>query len=549
MKRAAASCGLLACLVWAGATAAAPRARPAGAGPSPPVAPDTLARPAAGTARVTYLSGGTVYLDAGSLDGLKVGQTLELQRNGLVIATLRADFLASHRAACTVVAGEPAVVGDVLRFKPVRVERSASMAGAADSARASATPSRRRRGTWFRRNGLRGRVGARLLAVNDLRGDGGGFRQPSLDARLEGTRVGGGDIDLSVDVRTRRTYRTETEAADLSLTRVNRLSVARQSAGSRLRISAGRLTNSGLSSVNLFDGVLTEYLGSRLAAGLFAGSQPGTRDWNYSRDIMEYGGYLRYQNESTAPRRWSLTGGGVTSLRRNVTNRDYLFLRGQWNDARTFVFGSQEIDINRGWRRNLEAGALSWTSSLLSVQVRPSERLTLIGGYDSRRSVRMYVDRETPESDFDAAHRQGWSAGATVHAVRNLSLSGDRRRNGSGPDRSEASTGSWRATRIPGLTMDAGGRHTRYRNPLSTGWLHAWTLGGGLGSGRRLEAHAGLRDETSRDGAASRTLTRWYGLNLDVGIARSIYLLLSGERTRGDLEKNDQYDLSVSYQL
>lgn len=524
------------------ATVTAPKASPlASAAPA-----DTSAVP--GTARVTYLSGGTIYLNAGSLDGLKVGQTLEIERGGARVATLRVDFLASHRAACSAVSGDAAAVVDLIRFEPAKIEVARS-SGAAPGTEASPAASRRRRGNWFRRNGLRGRVGARLLTVRDLQSEGGGFRQPSIDARLEGTRVGGSDLDLSIDLRTRRTYRTDADATDLSLTRVYRLGVAHQGAGSRLRISAGRLTNANLSSVNLFDGVLTEYLGSRMATGIFAGSQPGTRDWDYSREVMEYGGYVRFQNESSAPRRWTLTGGGVTSIRQGESNRDYIFLRGQWNDARTFGFVSQELDINRGWRRELESRSISWTSTLLSLQYRPSERFTLTGGYDNRRSIRIYEDRETPESEFDANHRQGWSAGATVYPVRNLSLTGDRRQNGSGSERSDASTGSWRATRIPLFRCDAGGRHTRYSNPLSMGWLHAWTLSGGLGSSRRLEAHAGLRDESARDAGATRTMTRWYGINLDVGVARSIYLLLSGERTRGDLEKNDQYYLSLSYQL
>lgn len=498
---------------------------------------------------MTYLSGGTIYLDAGSREGLKVGQILEIQRNDQVVATLRVDFLASHRAACSAIAGETVVVGDILRFEPVPALIAKPTARSGGAAGAPAASNRRRRGSWFRRNGLRGRVGARLLAVEDLRAGGGGFRQPSLDARLEGTRVGGSDIDLSIDVRTRHTYRAGADAVDPSLTRVYRLSMARQAIGSRLRISAGRMNNSSLSSVNLFDGFLTEYLGPRLSTGFFAGSQPGTRDWGYSREIMEYGGYLRYQSEPTALRRWSLTGGGVTSLRRSVTNRDYLFLRGQWSDTRTSAFLSQEIDVNRGWRRELESEALSWTSTLLSLQFRPSERLTLTGGYDDRRNVRSYDDRETPESEFDAAHRQGWSVGTTVYPLRNLSLSGDRRINGTGAERADASTGSWRVTHVSPLALDVGGRHTRYHNPLSEGWLHAWTLGGGLGSGRRLEFHAGQRDERSQAFGTNRTRTRWYGANLDVGVARSLYLLLSGERTRGEIENNDQYHLSLSYQL
>lgn len=520
-----------------------------------PVAATTASAPAAapmdtsGTAHVTSTSGATIYVDAGAKDGLAIGQTLTVLRDGHAVGVLRVDYLASHRAACTGTSGEPPLPGDRVAFTPAArgPATGPGVSGAATAGSASSAP--RKRGTWFRRAGIRGRVGVRFLTVRDLTGGGGGFRQPSLDLRMDGTRVGGSDLDLSVDARTRRTWRTSATTQDPGLTRIYRLSLARQAAGSPLRVSAGRLASPSLASVNLFDGVLTEYLGPRFGAGLFAGSQPGTSDWDYTREVMEYGGYARLQNATQAPHRWSVTGGGVTSYDRGTTNRDYLFLRGQYNDARSFGYFSQELDVNRGWRRDVEGGALSLTSTLLSLQYRPSGVLTLNAGYDDRRNVRVYDDRETPESEFDAAHRQGWSGGLSVYPTHSFSLSGDRRVNGSGDQRTDATTGSWRLTRLPGVALDLSGRHTRYHNPQSAGWLHAWSVGGGLGAGRRLEAHTGLRDERAEGGTATRTYTRWYGLNLDVGLARSIYLLLSGEATRGDLENNDQYYLSLSYQL
>lgn len=527
---------------------AAPAAATTAAAPAPAAAPlDT-----AGTAHVTSQSGTTIYVDAGSKDGLAVGQTVTVHRDGHPIGLLRVDYLASHRAACTSTSGEPPRAGDRATFTPAPREVAAGPAvgpaGATGGGAAAGTPPRRR-GNWFRRAGIRGRAGVRLLTVQDRGAGGAGFRQPSLDLRLEGTRVGGSDFDLSVDARTRRTWRASATTQDPALTRVYRLSLARQSAGSPLRIAAGRLASPSLASVNLFDGVLTEYAGPRFGAGFFAGSQPGTSDWAYTRQIMEYGGYARLQNALLAPHRWSITGGGVTSYNHGATNRDYVFLRGQWNDARSFGYLSQEIDVNRGWRREIESGALSLTSTLLSLQYRPTNALTLNAGYDNRRNVRLYDDRETPESEFDAAHRQGWSGGISLYPTHALSFSGDRRVNGGGADRTDATTGSWRVTHLPGVALDLSGRHTRYHNPQSAGWLHAWSMGGGLGAGRRLEAHTGLRDERSEGATRTRTYTRWYGLNLDVGLARSIYLLLSGEATRGDLENNDQYYLSLSYQL
>ena len=518
------------------ATASAASARPAGV-----VAPaDT-----SGSAHVTSLSGAMIYVDAGRLEGLETGQTLVVLRSAQEIGTLKVDYLASHRAACSQLTGEAARAGDAVRFTPKRREE----APAAGVGTGGSPAAHRKKGTWARRLGLRGRVGARVLAVEDRTGAEASYTQPSLDLRVEGTRVAGSDLDLSVDVRTRRTWRTATGDSDPSLTRVHRLSVSRQGLGSPIRISAGRLASPSLASVNLFDGVLTEYLRPRFGAGLFTGSQPGASDWEFTREIQEYGFYGRLQNDVMAARRWSMTSGGVLSYSHGSPNRDYLFLRGQWSDPHFFGFLSQEVDVNRGWRRSIEGSSLSWTSTLLSLQYRPGPVMTISGGYDNRRNVRLYNDRETPESDFDEAHRQGWSGGISLYPLQQLTLGSDYRINGSGADRSDAATCTWRMTPIPGWSLDLSGRHTRFQTPLSEGWLHSFSCGTGLGSNRHLEAHTGMRNEEARNATALRTDTRWYGASLDIGVGRWLYLLLSGESTRGDIEKNDQYYLSLSYQL
>jgi hypothetical protein len=507
--------------------------------PAPTVAPVD----SGGSARVTSLSGTTVFVDAGSRDGLELGQTLRLIRDGAEIGTLKVDHLASHRAACSRSSGLDGRSGDVVRFKPIRRK---SRPGGGETA---ALQVRSRSEKWSRRLGLRGRTAVRLLTVKDRLGALRSTSDPSFDLRLEGTRVAGSDVDLSVDIRARRTWRATGAEGASRTTRVHRLSIARQAAGSHVRISMGRLLSPSLASVNVFDGLLSEYPGERYGAGLFLGSQPGIREWEHSREVQEFGGYGRIQGDLAGRHRWSVTGGGIRSIAHGVANRDYVFLRGQWSDPRVFGYASQEVDLNRGWRRDLESSALSWTSTLLSVQVRPSGRLTLNGGFDNRRNVRLYNDRETPESEFDAAYRMGWSGGFSLHPARGATVGASYHVNGKGADRSDASTATWRVTPVRSLVLDLSGRHTRYQAPLSDGWLHAWAVGSGIGPGRHVEVHSGLRNERRGAGRGAHASTRWFGASVDVGIRRSFYLLLSGEATRGDLEKNDQYYMSLSYQL
>src|SRR4249919_3702021 len=69
-------------------------------------------------ARVTYLAGRSIYIDAGHDDGVEVGTSLDVMRRGTVVATLRAMVISTHRASCEIVRGDSlsVAVGDSVRF-------------------------------------------------------------------------------------------------------------------------------------------------------------------------------------------------------------------------------------------------------------------------------------------------------------------------------------------------------------------------------------------------------------------------------------------------
>jgi hypothetical protein len=142
-----------------------------------------------GNARITYLVGGSVYLDAGREMGLVEGMTVEVVREGKAVAVLKVAYLSSRRASCTVRSSEVELaVGDRVRFAPEAVP--VPEPEAADTSGPTASRSGRN-GSWARDLGLRGRLGVRYLAVSDLSGVGEDFSQPSLDAMVTGHRVGG----------------------------------------------------------------------------------------------------------------------------------------------------------------------------------------------------------------------------------------------------------------------------------------------------------------------------------------------------------------------
>ncbi|HET7295852.1 MAG TPA: hypothetical protein VFI66_01845, partial [Gemmatimonadales bacterium] len=72
------------------------------------------------TARVTFLGGGWLFIDAGLAEGLRQESEAEVVRRGRTVAVLRVESLGDHQASCSVVSSQlHPVVGDSVRFTPV----------------------------------------------------------------------------------------------------------------------------------------------------------------------------------------------------------------------------------------------------------------------------------------------------------------------------------------------------------------------------------------------------------------------------------------------
>jgi len=498
---------------------------------------------------ITYLSGASVYLGGGSDDGLAIGQELDVVRDGSVIGRLRVTYISSNRSLCERLSGElPLAVGDMVRYVP-----QVSVAPDAPPPAPAAEPQRpgsRRRGT-----GLHGRIGARYLLVRD-RGvdgaDGTDFSQPALDLRLDGAELGGAPIDLNVDIRARRSYRTMADGSTETdgSTSVYRLSASYHDPDSPWRVTAGRQISPSLAAVSIFDGVEASYRSARWGAGLFSGTQPDPVDLGYSGTIREHGGYVEWRQTPGSDRRWSLTTGLIGSYEEGEINREFSFLQGSYQGSRLSFWLAEEVDLNRGWKEQAEDSSVSVTSTLVTVGLRATEGLSFNAGYDNRRNVRLYRDRVTPVTEFDDQYRNGAWVGTTWRFADHFTIGADARTRGGGSaGGADGYTLRLGAVRLSRLALDFHSRSTRYTNDYVEGWLHSIGAGLPLGSRWHIEATGGVRDETNLiDPTLGGTLT-WYGLDIDVSIGRRWFAILSVETSTGDMEATDQGFLSLAWRF
>jgi len=501
-------------------------------------------------AAITYISGQSLYVGAGRADGVREGMSLEVLRRGAVIATVRATFLSSHSSSCEIVSSTAApIVGDSVRYRPA-FDRPLI---AADDPVGAEAESRPRSPAW--RRPIRGHVGLRYLSITQPNVvNSAAYAQPSVDVHVDGTDVGGTPISFVIDGRSRRTVGARaTSASSLeqrTLVYEASMAVAHQASGARL--SVGRQYSAALSSVSLFDGLTAELNRPGWGMGLFGGVQPDVATMGYSTTIREAGGYLQVHNEPDGAVPWSVTTGAVDSRDLGQLNREFGFAQIAVNSRTVSVYATQEIDLNRGWKRVAGEPSVSPTSTFAMISIRPIDEVSIQGGVDNRRNVRLYRDYVSPETEFDDAFRQGVWGGANLSIHQRIRIGGDARTNRGGAAGDAAYyTASLGLGPISRLRFDARARSTSFRTARSAGWLHAWSIAADPLDIGRFEINGGLRAQRIAGGAApSTTLTpitalpnaRWIGASIDVGIGRSWYLLASATRDgSGDDLTNQLY--------
>src|SRR6266849_6303890 len=372
------------------------------------------------TAHITYLTSATAYLDAGRLDGLREAARVEVVRRGTTIGVLRVGFLASHQASCDIVSTSTALaVGDSVRFVPVAAPRDSVAAGRPSSK--STEPSARRSGP-----GLRGRVGVEYFVMQQ-RGATGRVSQPALALRLDGQPAAASPLNLAVDVRARRTYTILPDGTAVTdgRNRVYQAAVAMNAPQSPARLTVGRQISGNLASVGLFDGVLAEVHQPAWSTGVFAGTQPEPLQLAVSSSVIELGGYTQRHSRPGASSPWTLTFGVAGSYENAHANREFAFVQGTYLSRRLSTFVTQEVDYYRWWKLLPGMRAISPTNTFAMVQLRATPGVTLDGGFDNRRNVRLYRDVVSPETAFDDTYRQGAWAGVWLQLSRRYRLGFD----------------------------------------------------------------------------------------------------------------------------
>ncbi len=493
---------------------------------------------------VTYLAGTSVYVGAGRADGLEEGQELYVIRRDAVAATLRVIFLSSRQASCQVVSGATDIlVGETVRYTP----KVPTVAGPVPT---TTTAARRRGPRRLSGPGIHGRVGARYFVAREDSTN-SGFSQPTADLRVDGTRLGGSPVGIGIDLRTRRTSTTRADGSSVvdGHTRVYQAALHWNAPGARFHSVIGRQYLTAVTSVSLFDGALMELNGSRISFGAFGGLEPEAADLGFSREIQDYGGYVQLHSRPGEQNIWGLTTGAVGSYTGGASNREFAFAQLSISTRPLSVYGLQEVDYYRPWKVQQGEDAFSWTSTYVSASLRPYRWLAFNGSYDNRRNVRLYRDAIDPAIAFDDAYRQGVAGGVSLIG-RRVRVGGEvRRSNGANAGDALSYSATFGLDRVTPLLLSMTARGTWYDNPTLQGQLYTLRIGGDPWQALHVDLNGGLRHEDNPVADPSSRRFTWYGLDLDVSLARAWFISLSGQREQGPDGNTNQFYGGITWRF
>ncbi len=345
-----------------------------------------------GFARVVQVTGARAYLDAGSDDGLEVGQALVLRRGLAEVGRCAVELVAPNHATCSVAGARP---GDLARLpgrtsaevKAVRLPPLPSEAELARRAElASATPvalveAKARPATTRSLDAPRDVVGEFTFSdVSWWSVDLGTYHADRADAALHGAPVGPftADVDLRAEYWSAQPAGAVFLPADKARLFVWQAQLNWAPEARPFSVSAGRVLARNVPGATSMDGAVVSWRRGSLTAGLLGGLVPQPDTTGFTTTRATAGGFWSWDGKLGKDLVIRQEGrlAGVRSP--ELGDRLELELGGSahaggWLD----VFADARFGF--GGLVNSPAGL---DGARVEAAVRPVPRLTLSGAYD-----------------------------------------------------------------------------------------------------------------------------------------------------------------------
>jgi hypothetical protein len=514
---------------------------------------------AAPTFVVRYRSATNVYLDGGKALGLSLGDHLAVVVGSETVAELEIVFLAEGSAACRIVSEKRSVRGgdmatllrraEVVAPSPPPTEEQVSSPPTAASLHV-ALPASKPSPPIAR---LRGGVALGLYKVWDTAGGGFDFEQRLGRIDLTLSDIGGQPLSLNTRFRSRRDQRS----LSLGSTRLDKrndlyeLSLRYEPPSDKIAFEVGRLGSSRFSSIGYLDGgLLRVRLASPIQLGAFFGRRADVDGLPLEGQGQKYGGFLRVSPRNPYSAAYDVVVALVREFALEDISREYLGAEARFGSGAVSVFGRTEIDLNRGWRRELASEDYQFSNVSTAANLRFSPSVLAVLSYDSRRSYRDYFTRDVPERIFDELLHQGYRTSLYFGRGYGLNASagfGVRLDEGDNPN-SYSYNASLRHGNLFGKDFSLGTDLSAFQNDVTDGYLVTTQAGKRFGRGHQLDFSYGRSIYRVRATSQQR-VTEYLRLSGRGDLGRHLYLLTDLEYDRGDDLRGPRGYFEVGYQF
>jgi len=391
---------------------------------------------------ITYISSEGVYIDAGTNAGLAIGDTLTVTRaTGKVrVAALVITSIAGNSAACRVIEeGQALQVGDFIVMPQQEVANEVPPDTVVETPpEPVARPTRR-----STVNRVRGDITIQNFLHHDLTGSGRSWTQPGLRTRLVVENLGGSGSTFQMRHTSRLYHRSSAVYTGQSTNewthQVYELSLIHEVDDAAAEWGIGRIIVPYVRGVGYVDGGYLAYqFHPNYRVGVAGGVAPDYQTSAVELGRRKLGAFIAYESGSYLEKRLTLSAALSTEYDHATVSRDFLYLQGTFTRYRRLsVYQSVEIDLNRSWRYAAEGERFTFTNYYGNATVYLSENASVFASYDSRKNIRYFENRLTPDSLFDDATRQGVRGGLRVRLLKRVTMrlhGGVRFREGAAAD-------------------------------------------------------------------------------------------------------------------
>ena len=519
---------------------------------------------------VTYVSAGAVYLDAGRAEGLAIGSLLRVVRGSEKVADLEVDFVAEHSASCKVVTalgeirkGDRAVVDSTPAADPAAggetapaaseptVEQRAPLpvVGHDSTAYAPKRPALLASGTLA--------IGARTFSVSG----GPSSRESNGRLSLRLSNIAGQPLELRVRTRARRITRDgygpsvdRTQDSD----RLYELSLSWAPERSRFSLQLGRLVGGPFGSLGYTDGALAQFRLTRsFSVGAFGGARADYTDLGFGAEGTRYGGFLRFATPSgpeAGPGFAEVVLGGATETAKGgEESRDYVTVESRFGSGgRWYIFQRAEIDLHRGWRKEVTGDSSQISNAAISASFRISQSLRASLSYDQRRNYLTWETRPRPEEVFTRIFREGGRV-----ALDWQRSSGWYASVGAGVERADDVDGATNSAFLTlmkanafGSPLTLGGDASFYSGGTADGWVADLRTSWSFRAGHDLGLTLGASSVTmSGDFGGDPRMNEWARLSGTLQLPLRFYVYGEYEYDTGDDLEGDHALVEVGYRF